>query len=52
MDRRNKRLAVSGVFAIIIGFSVHQSGSGLVVSIGAGLLGGVVYYFVSGFITG
>ena len=46
MDK-NHRLAVSGVFAVIIAWSVLSNGKGWIVSIGAGLLGGALYWLIS-----
>lgn len=47
MNRKESRLAVSGVFAVIIAWSVRSAGNGWIVSLGAGLLGGAVYWLVS-----
>ena len=41
------RLAVSTAFALIIAYSVFQNGRGFVVSAGAGLMAGALYYFIS-----
>lgn len=51
MDRRG-RLAVSAVFAIAIGTSVWQGGSGIVVSLGAGVLGGAILYLMGRLLSG
>ena len=47
MDKKNHRLAVSGVFGVIIAWSALSNGKGWVVGIGAGLLGAALYWFVS-----
>ncbi len=47
MNRKESRLAVSCVFGLIIAWSARSAGNGWVVSLGAGLLGGAVYWFVS-----
>ena len=47
MGSKDSRLAVSGVFAVIIAWSVRSAGNGWIVSLGAGLLGGAVYWLVS-----
>lgn len=47
MKNRESCLAVSAAFAVIIAFTVWNNGRGLIVSVGAGLLGGALYYFIS-----
>ena len=47
MDKQNNRLAVSGVFGVVITWSVLSNGRGWVVAIGAGLMGAALYWFVS-----
>ena len=47
MKNRESRLAVSAAFAVIIAFTVSNNGRGFIVSVGAGLLGGALYYFIS-----
>ena len=47
MKNRDSRLAVSGVFGVIIAWSVLSAGKGWIVGIGAGLLGAALYWFVS-----
>jgi hypothetical protein len=47
MDRKESRLAVSGVFGVIIAWSVLSNGKGLVVGVGAGLLGAALYWLIS-----
>ncbi|MBQ9493231.1 MAG: hypothetical protein IJR54_05785 [Oscillibacter sp.] len=47
MNGKNSRLAVSGVFAVIIAWSVLSNGRDWVVSLGAGALGGALYWLVS-----
>ena len=50
MEKRQKRLAASLVFGIVIAYSVHAGGRGWGVALGAGVLGGAVYYLVSRFV--
>ena len=47
MNRKESRLAVSGVFGVIIAWHVLSSSKGWVVGVGAGLLGAALYWFVS-----
>lgn len=47
MDKKSGRNAVSGVFGVIIAWSVLSNGRGWIVSIGAGLLGAALYWFIS-----
>ncbi len=47
MKNRESRLAASGAFGVIIAWSALSAGNGWGVSIGAGLLGAALYWFVS-----
>ena len=42
MNRNEKRVAVAGVFGVIIAWSVLSNGKGWVVGLGAGVLGGAL----------
>ena len=47
MDKKNGRYAVSGVFGVIIAWSVLANGRDWLIAIGAGLMGAALYWFVS-----
>ena len=47
MDKQNSRLAVSGVFGIIIMWSALSNGSGWLIAIGAGLMGAALYWIIN-----
>ena len=47
MKSRDSRLAVSGVFGVVIAWTALSNGKGWIVGIGAGLLGAALYWFVS-----
>ena len=50
MDKKQTRKTVSVLFAAVVAITAFQNGSGIVVSLGAGILGGAAYYLISRFV--
>ena len=50
MDKKQTRLVMAALFAAIIAITVFRNGKGAFVSLGAGIMGGGIYYLVSRFV--
>ena len=50
MDKKQTRLVMAALFAAIIAITVFRNDRGVFVSLGAGIMGGCIYYLVSRFV--